>query len=145
MKFFNQLDNGLINAHQWVLDKTQVEPATAVKWCWRGVAMLTVVKCALEASEGPLTAGGYVVIAMALLSGAVSYRWLIQWPKLMHEAFPFIRMMLVVLLCIPLGSITPYHIAAWFCAAILTSGMYFAVCDKPKPPHRKAQNKLAMQ
>lgn len=144
MNPLTKIDSKLIDAHQWVLDKTKVEPATAVKWCWRGIAMLTMVKCALIASSGIMDWKSSSLAVLYLLYAAVAYYVYFGINRVVHELSYWYRIGMIIAICLPM-TLDASGVASLVGHIIYVMGLYFIVCDKPKPPQRKNQNKLAMQ
>lgn len=132
---FHKLDQSLISLHQKILDRLDIEPRKAADFMFKVLTLLIAVHVGLMFDKG-IT--GFMWITLLLSPVMVLITFMIKEASLggMHEQMVVYRLWLIMAFCIPF-SLTPTAIAFEFRLLAEALMLYFAACQKPKPPRRK--------
>lgn len=134
-----RIDAAVIAAHQWVVDRLQMEPDALVWWCVKIGAIIALVKCLLVIDAGianwgdvlrlvlqPLNVLGLLFLSCLPRPGSLSLRLF----SIFAAVLPF--------------QLTPHGICSQMAAVNAACMLYFIACDKPKPPRRKVATRLGL-
>lgn len=129
-----KIDSGVLAAHQWVIDKTQIDPAKAANLAFRLALVLVVVRAMILMSKETKEFADWFSIGLAPVgwwctsvlyeyakNGVFNHTW---------------RVLFVAIAAIPHAP-TAHSIATEVQSLTILAIVYLCACDKPKPPKRK--------
>ena len=129
-----KIDSGVLAAHQWVIDKTQVDPAKAANLAFRLALVLVVVRAMILMSKETKEFADWFSIVFAPI-GWWCTSLLYQYAKNGFFNHTW-RVFFFVIAAIPYSP-TAHGVAVQVQSLTLLAIVYLCACDKPKPPKRK--------
>lgn len=136
MKALLNIDQAVVAAHQWVLDKAQLDNNKAVDLATQAICIGALIKAMIRFDNGEY-------LSMFWLPASVFAAFVISRSRTAFKNASFLRIILLVVAAVPVSSGILMMIVEYGIGACCVAQFYFMACDKPKPPKRKSDSVFA--